>query len=351
MATITDVAHLAGVSIKTVSRVINGEEPIRPETKARVNKAIEMLGYEPHRGARLMRSSKSGLIGIITGLFSSPDHGKISAGLSDLHILRGAYKACREAGKTLLLSDMAGDPGTVNELLSTFTSHRVEGIIYVASFHQQVLLPTPKNTPLVLVNCFSHADIAAVVPDDTWGQTTAVEHLVSKGHRRIGYIGLTEDIVAGRLRKAAFIDACQRLGLSPSDCPIAIGSSLRNENMFGPTHAALKSMLAKPDRPTALCFGNDAMAMHAYRLLDDLGIRLPQDMAIMGFDNDIVICNALHPQLSTVTLPYFEMGYAGVRNLLQRIGGETSSDGAQQLIRGEVIERNSTPFLEPLVCA
>ena len=348
MATITDVAHLAGVSIKTVSRVINGEEPIRPETKAKVAKAVEMLGYEPHRGARMMRSSKSGLIGIITGLFSSPDHGKISAGLSDLHILRGAYKACREAGKTLLMSDMAGDPGTVGELLSTFTSHRVEGIIYVASFHQQVLLPTPKDTPLVLVNCFSHADIAAVVPDDTWGQTTAVEHLVQQGHRRIGYIGLTEEIVAGRLRKAAFIETCLHLGLNLQDCPVAIGSNLHSQDMFEPVPAALQAMLGHPNPPTALCVGNDAMAMHVYRSLEQLGVRIPEDMAIMGFDNDIVICNAVRPQLSTVTLPYFEMGYAGIRRLLNRISAPKNADVSAQLIRGEVVARDSTPRLENL---
>ena len=346
MATITDVAHLAGVSIKTVSRVINGEDPIRPETKAKVAKAVEMLGYEPHRGARLMRSSKSGLIGIITGLFSSPDHGKISAGLSDLHILRGAYKACREAGKTLLMSDMAGDPSTVNELLSTFTSHRVEGIIYVASFHQEVLLPTPKATPLVLINCFSHSGIASVVPDDTWGQAAAVEHLVRQGHRRIGYIGLTEEIVAGRLRKAAFVNTCQRLGLRQTDCPVAIGSSLRNKEIFDPLSDALQSILNSDNRPTALCFGNDTMAMHAYRKLEELGVRVPEEMAIIGFDNDIVICNAVRPQLSTVTLPYFEMGYAGVRRLLDCISDPTQLEVSQQLIRGEVVERDSSPALE-----
>ena len=345
MATITDVAQLAGVSIKTVSRVINEEEPIRPETKAKVDKAIEMLRYEPHRGARLMRSSKSGLVGIITGLFSSSDQGKATAGLSDLHILRGTYKACREAGKTLLMADMAGDPNTVGGLLRTFASHQVEGVIYVASFHQQVVVPTPKSTPLVLVNCFANSEIPAVLPDDVLGQTMAVEHLISKGHRRIGYIGLTEDIVAGRLRKAAFIETCARHGLQIDDCPVGIGSVHRNDEPFTPLRKVLESLLQRPKRPTALCMGNDAMAMHASRLLHEFGLQIPEDIALMGFDDDIVICNAVRPRLSTVTLPYFDMGYAGMRRLLALINGDGTLDATTQLVPGEVIDRESTPSI------
>ena len=102
MATIFDVARLAGVSIKTVSRVVNREASIRPGTMAKVHHAIELLGYEPHRGARLMRSGKSELIGVITGVLSGSDLPATSAGLSDLHLLRGAQQACSVAGKTLL---------------------------------------------------------------------------------------------------------------------------------------------------------------------------------------------------------------------------------------------------------
>ena len=202
MATIFDVARLAGVSIKTVSRVVNREASIRPATMAKVHHAIELLGYEPHRGARLMRSGKSGLIGVITGVLSGSDLPATSAGLSDLHLLRGAQRACSAAGKTLLIADMAGDPQVVESLLRTFVSHRVEGVIYTAPYHQQVMLPHPKNTPLVLVNCFDLARTPAMVPDDALGQERVVDFLVGLGHRRIGYVGLNEDMVAGRLRKA-----------------------------------------------------------------------------------------------------------------------------------------------------
>jgi LacI family transcriptional regulator len=344
MANIFDVAQLAGVSIKTVSRVVNRESSIRPETLEKVQRAIELLGYEPHHGARLMRSGKSGQIGFMTGLFSDVEAGSTRAGLSELHILRGAQQASRAARKTLLVADTGGgDPQNVEALLKTFATYRVEGVIYAANYHQQVLLPKPKDMPLVLANCFDMLGTPAVLPDDALGQTRVVDHLVRRGHRRIGYIGIDEDMVAGRLRKAAFLAACARHGLTPADCPVRIGSKLQPGGPFLPLRSAVQEIIAMTPRPTALCFGNDVMAMHGARLLEEVGVRLPQDMALMGFDDDQTICEAMRPQLSTVALPYFEMGIAAVERLLS---GSTTPGEPWQLVAGDTVERDSTPPLQ-----
>lgn len=345
MATIIDVAQLAGVSIKTVSRVVNRESSIRPETIEKVTRAIEMLGYEPHHGARLMRSGKSGQIGFITGLFSDAEVGSTRAGLSDLHILRGAQQASRAARKTLLVADMGGDQQTVEALLKTFATYRVEGVIYAAPYHQQVLLPQPKDTPLVLVNCFDLARTPAVVPDDALGQSRVVDHLVAQGHRRIGYVGIDENMVAGRLRKAAFLESCARHGLTLQHCPVRSGSALQAREPFAPLSAALEDIVRLPVRPTALCVGNDVMALHAIRLLEALGLRVPQDIALMGFDNDELICEAVRPRLSTVVLPYFEMGRIGVERLLERIAGQPAAADAWQRVAGDIVDRDSVPAL------
>ncbi len=341
MATIFDVAQLAGVSIKTVSRVVNREANIRPETLEKVNKAIEMLAYVPHRGARLMRSAKSGLIGILTERFSADDQSPTTAGLSVVHLLRGANRACREAGKTLLIADIGGDPDAVTELLATFASHRVEGVIYVAPYHQQVALPKPRGTPLVLANCFDSSDSPAVLPDDALGQTRAVEHLVRLGHRRIAYVGPHEDMVAGRLRKAAFSETCARLGLAASDCPARVGATMDRFDPFAPLPEVLDGLLRQPNRPTALCVGNDVMAVHAIRHLEDRGLRLPQDMALMGFDNDLMLCENVRPRLSTVVLPYERMGSEAVSLLLAMIDGRTDEVPRRVLVAGDVIDRES----------
>lgn len=349
MSTIHDVARLAGVSIKTVSRVINHETPIRPETVARVNEAIAKLGYEPHRGARMMRSGKSGLIGLVTGLFSDTRTAKTRAGLSDLSILRGAQIASRAAGKILLAADAGGpssDPDTLSNLLKTFAAHRVEGLIYAAPHHQQVLLPPLKGTPLLLVNCFDLAGTPAVVPDDSLGQAQVVDHLVSRGHRRIGYVGVDENMVAGRLRKAAFVEACARHGLDPAHCPALIGSALHDpSDPFTPLRPALQEIARHHPRPSALCLGNDIMALQAIRELQALGLRVPEDIALMGFDNDEVICEAASPSLSTVVLPYFEMGQIAVQRLLDLIAGRQLPRSGWERVAGEVVSRDSVPWL------
>lgn len=347
MATIFDVAQLAGVSIKTVSRVVNREARISPQTHEKVSRAIEMLGYEPHRGARSMRSSKSGLVGYITGLLSSADQPPNVAGLSDVHILNGANRACREAGKTLLIADMAGDPASAEALLGTFTAHRVEGVIYAAPFHQEVRLPRPKSTPLVLVNCFDALGTPAVVPDDAQGQARAVDHLVQQGHRRIGYIGLHEATVAGRLRKGAFLAACARHGLDALDCPARIGGTLSREEPFADLAAVLADLMALPRRPTALCLGNDIMTLHASRLLEASGLRVPEDVALMGYDNDLMLCDLMRPRLSTVTLPYAEMGAQAARWMMDLIaaGPEARGPGEPRRIDCDVVARASTPPL------
>lgn len=347
MPTIHDVAQLAGVSIKTVSRVINREPNIRPETAEKVQRAVEMLGYEPHQGARLMRSAKSGLIGFITGLFSDAEVATPRGGLSDLHILRGAQSASRAAGKTLLAADMGGGPNAVEVLLRTFAAHRVEGVIYTAPYHQQVLLPQPKDTPLVLVNCFDLARTPAVVPDDALGQARVVDHLVAQGHRRIGYVGIDENMVAGRLRKAAFIERCARHGLAAGQCPVRIGSSLQFADPFVPLAAALEDIVRLPERPTALCMGNDVMALHAIRLLEKLGVGVPQDIALMGFDNDELICEAVRPRLSTVVLPYYEMGRLSVQRLLDLVAGQPAPAEAWDRVAGDLVLRDSAPAKGP----
>ncbi len=358
MATIHDVAQLAGVSIKTVSRVVNREPRISTETFDKVQRAIEMLGYEPHRGARLMRSGKSGLIGFITGLFSDIAIAQTRAGLSELNILRGAQLACSAAGKTLLAADIgtgrAGDAAAVGQLFKTFASHRVEGVIYAAPYHQQVLLPPLKDTPLLLVNCYDLDRTPAVVPDDGLGQSRVVDHLVERGHRRIGYLGIDENMVAGRLRKAAFLEACARHGLDPQHCPTQVGSDIRERDPFVPLRPALLRLMQQPQRPTALCLGNDVMALQAIRELEAMGVDVPGDIAVMGYDNDELICEAVRPRLSTVVLPYFDMGRLAVQRLLGLMAGEASTgdpatDEPWMRVAGNLVVRDSVPALTPVL--
>ncbi len=155
MATIYDVARVAGVSPKTVSRVLNGDAPVKKHTKEAVNKAIAELGYVPSTAARAMRSNKSGLVGLITGAISLSPNRSENAGLPDLYIVQGIQRAMEASGKTLLIADTGGQMDRVPQLIRTFEEHRVEGLLYVADHHREVSLPpVSPTTKMVLANCF-----------------------------------------------------------------------------------------------------------------------------------------------------------------------------------------------------
>ena len=192
MATIYDVARIAGVSAKTVSRVLNSDAPVGKETREAVEKAIAQLGFVPSNAARMMRSNKSGLIGLITGAISMSPEPTQPAGLPELFIVQGIQKALASSGMTLMIADTGG------------SVERAAPLIYVAEYHQKVSLPSPKGgTPMVLANCYDDRGTPAILPDDFRGQHDLVARLIAAGHRRIGYLMLRPEIAVGPLRHNA----------------------------------------------------------------------------------------------------------------------------------------------------
>lgn len=343
MANINDVAQLAGVSIKTVSRVINNEPSIRDSTRAKVEAAIEKLEYRPHAGARAMRSSKSGIIGLITGVLSAASHDPLESGLSELHLLRGVQEACREDGKTLMIADSPGSAEAVSKLLRQFESHRVEGVIYAADHHQQVLFPHSDSFPLVLTNCFDALGTPAVVPDDTQGQGIAVDYLIRSGHRRLAYVGLPDELVASRLRLTGFLNAARRAGLDERDLSWRQCGPFDPARPFADLPALLAELTGQPKPPTAYCFGNDLMAMRALAWFRDQGIRVPEDVSVVGYDNDEVLIRHMEDPLTTVTLPYRDMGREAYRWLSDILRGKATAQAdrprrvpSELIIRGTV---------------
>lgn len=346
MANIHDVAQLAGVSIKTVSRVINKESSIRDTTRAKVEAAIEKLDYRPHAGARAMRSSKSGIIGLITGVLSAASHDPLETGLSVLHLVRGVQEGCRQDGKTLMIADSPGSAEEVSQLLRTFQSHRVEGVIYAADHHQQVLFPHSESFPLVLTNCFDALRTPAVLPDDTQGQVLATRHLIDQGHRRLAYVGLPDNLVASRLRLTGFLDACRQSGLDDHDITWRQSGEFKPETPFSDVPAILDELLAQREPPTGYCFGNDLMAMRAIAYFKEKGIRIPGDVSVVGYDNDEVLIRHMEDPLTTVTLPYREMGLEAYRWLSEILRGQASATADQpRRVPSELISRRTVRAL------
>jgi LacI family transcriptional regulator len=347
MATIYDVARLAGVSPKTVSRVLNGDGPVGPETREAVQSAIDHLGYVPSNAARMMRSSRSGLVGLITGAISMAEGAK-PTGLPELVIVQGIQQAFARTPMTLMIADTGGRLDRVPALVDTFLRHRVEGLIYVAEYHQEVRLPPiPAGTPMILANCFDRAGTPAILPDDRRGMTDLTRRILASGHRRIGYLTLFGTLPATRLRTEGYRAALAEAGL-PFDPDLVEFCEL--ESAEGETQLlwdAIDRMLALPDPPTVFCCGNDKMALKVYGILRSRGLRIPEDISVAGYDNHRVIAETLYPPLTTVELPYNAMGARAAQRLIDAISGEGRNDAAPLLVGGPVHWRASVQDRRP----
>ncbi len=346
MSTIYDVAKAAKVSPKTVSRVLNADAPVGEATREKVRKAIRELGYVPSNAARMMRSNRSGLIGLITGALSHNLEPAEPTGLPDLYIVQGVQKALAESGKTLVISDTGGASERVEGLLQTFLEHRVEAVIYVADFHKKITLDIGQVTqPVVLVNCFDAIGTPAIVPDDERCQFDLVMDLIQSGHRRIAYLTLAPEMQASPLRVAGYRAALAQSGL-PFDADLVLQARGSDDADDGELLlSALRKLLAMTDRPTVICCGNDEMALRTYGVLRSRGLKVPEDISVAGFDNYRAIAETLYPPLTTVELPYRRMGQRAAERVLSLISDANETAGAPEKVAGPVHWRSSVTAL------
>lgn len=300
------------------------------------------LGFVRSSAARMMRASKSGLIGLITGAISQSPEPSEPAGLPDLFIVQGIQRAIAAEGKTLMIADTGGHSDKVAHLMHTFLEHRVEGLIYVADYHQEVALPpVRRHTPLVLANCFDGADTPAVVPDDRRGQRELVARLIVAGHSRIGYLTLQRRMVATGLRLAGYRDAPEAAGIAPDPVLVVTGYLEGQGHDSRLLWEAIDRLLSLPEPPTVLCCGNDEMAMRAYGILRTRGLRVPEEIGVAGFDNYRIIAEPLYPPLTTVELPYVAIGMRAAETLLSLINGDGPMQSNPTLVAGPVSWRSS----------
>ncbi len=343
MATIYDVAREAGVSPKTVSRVLNDDAPVNQATRARVEAAISKLDFVRSHAARTMRSQRSGLIGIITGAISTSPGADEPAGLPDIKIVQGAQRIFAQENLTTLISDTGGRLDCVPDLVQTLLEHRVEGLLYVADHHQKVAFPkSAARNRLVLVNCYDDDGTPAILPDDENGQYNLAKGLIARGHTRIGFLTLPELQTAQPLRLAGHKKALAEAGI-PYDPALVIPAAL-----IDPLHEydllwdSLERLLTLDEPPSVICCANDKMAMRVYGLLRERGLRIPEQISIVGYDNYRIIAEHLHPGLSTAILPYEAMGARAALRLLRMMRGQTEpNEASKELVSGPPVWRDS----------
>jgi LacI family transcriptional regulator len=339
LVTLREVAKRSGVSIKTVSRIVNNDAGVNAKTRAEVQSLLKSVNYVPNQAARLMRGGTSSVYGLMTDSVTTTPY--------SVDIVRGAQAALIEKHQTLLIVSTDGDAAREAELWETFRSHRVAGVIYAAMFHKAHDVGTPNfNQSIILANCFAPlGDRPSIIPDDEQGGYTQAKHLLKLGHRHIGIVTLNADIVATKLRRGGMQRAFAEAGVTyNADLELRgmVGEVGREELV---AFEAARALLRHKQRPSAIICGNDQVAMQVYSAAADLGLNIPQDLSVIGFDDLKLISETLRPQLTTVALPYFEIGQKAVElSISAREQGENFAP--RILIPCPLVERHSCRALD-----
>jgi LacI family transcriptional regulator len=332
--TIRDIANYANVGTTTVSRVLNDHPYVSEDKRQRVLSAIDELNYRPSQIARRLRGSRSGLIGLLTEDVATTPYA--------VEIVKGAQEAAWEQDMVLLVADSNRNRDSAEVAIELLLERGVEGIIYATMYHHSVILPDNlKSIPTVLANCFlDDASLPAIVPDEVQGGFDATQILIQSGHTRIGFVNLgpTETelppptpAMTGRLE--GYRTALETYGIPFDPSLVTYTNQTPQEN-----HRIFREMLESPNRPTAFFCGNDRVAMSCYSVVLSFGLSIPEDIAIVGFDNHLDIAEGLWPQLTTVQLPHYEMGKQAVENLLSN---QTTTHPIQHKITCPLVIRDS----------
>lgn len=302
MATIKDVAHRAGVGISTVSRVMNQSGYVSAQTTERVLAAIDALGYKPSEIARSLKRRTTHSIGLLVADVGNPFFAEIA---------RVIEQECRAHGYTLLLCNTDDEREHEAKAVTTLLEYRVDGILWFAPQDADLVDEVvSEGMRVVTVSAaFEKAQLDAVWVDERQGVIDAVRHLASLGHRCIGYIAEPQS-ASVQLRIAGYRQAVRELDLD-SDAGLIVRGTFRK----GSGSAAVAQLLERKPQPTAIIAANDVMAIEAMNTLREQGLRVPEDLAVVGFD-DIDTAALKGIELTTVAQPKQEVGRVAVRCLL-----------------------------------
>ena len=330
-ATINDVARLAGVSIKTVSRVLNREPHVRPSTRDKVTAATENLNYRPNLSARQLASNLTFVIGM---LYDNPN----SAYVTDVQY--GSLQACREYGYNLLIHPCQADStDLINEVVDL---HRqVDGLILlqpVSDIKGLCELLTENQIACVRVSQLPFEGIPWISVGDSEAADDMTEYLLNLGHRRIGFIIGHPDHGSSHDRLAGYRSALQRHDIDFDDKLVEQG---RFDYESG--YSCAQKLLSSAPRPTAIFASNDPMAMGVLSAAHEMGLDVPGELSVAGFD-DSPLARHAWPPLTTARQPITEVARLATEVLMQQLQGRLEGDSEHRL-QAELVHRASTGVL------
>jgi len=336
-ATIFDVAERAGVSIKTVSRVVNREPNVRESTRERVEKAVADLDYRPDVSARNLASHRSHLIGLV---YDDPKAYDMPSGGYILELQQGALKACSESLSQLLIHPCDfRDEDVAERLKSLIQQTRLSGIIVAAPLsNMPIIVQTIENTGTPLVSLSpgdGNGDNASVTTNDREVCAEMTRYLADLGHKHVAFITGNPDHKAVAFRFLGYKDGLTASGLEFSEQLVAAG-----DNSFGSGQACAERLLRLDPRPTAIFAANDDMAAGVLRVANRMGIDVPGELSIAGFD-DIPLARQVEPALTSIRQPLVRMAERAA-NILLRGNDDPTADAASDCVPADIKIREST---------
>lgn len=325
---LSDVAQAAGVSNATVSRVLNNSDyPVSASTRSKVLEAAKELGYRPNLIARGLRTEETFTIGLIVENILSPFIPPIIRGIHD-------YLSQHNYSSIIINSD--GNPEVESTAIADLSRRHIDGIIFVESYTRffDEVAKLIKKPHIFVHRLFNSLNPNSVVPDDLYGARLAVHHLACLGHRRIAFINGPEGWDAAVNRLAGY-----REELAAWNIPFNPDLVGRGDWQVQSGFAVAQQLLARSPRPTAIFAGNDLMALGVIYAVQDIGLRVPEDVAVVGFDNRD-FSGFVWPAITTVKMPCEKMGRVSAESLLRLINQEVDVI-EPTLVKGELVVRQS----------
>lgn len=331
-ATLTDIARETGFSVNTVSRALNGKPDVHHETREIILRMATKLNYHPDRLARGLRKQSTRVIGVVVSDVANPFFSSLMKSIS---------KSARARDYRVLLQDSDESPRGEREAIEVLLSERIDGILIcpVQTETSAIEMLAGSQLPVVLIGRrFTGLDMDYVMPDDLQGGRLAAQHLIDCGHERIGLINAPHQISSARERYEGFVRAHEAAGI-PVDRSV-VRSGVMN-HIDGQREA--KALLKKTPVVTAIAAYSDFVAFGIARAVWEAGLRIPEDISLIGFD-DTPLATCLPVPLSTVRVPIEKLGARGVEILCDKIEGTLDHPVHEQLPT-ELVVRQSTARL------
>lgn len=330
MANMKDIAKLAGVSVVTVSRVVNNSSNVGDETRKKVQQAIKELKYKPNRVAKRLRStvSSGNLLGVLIPDIKNPFYVDVLNGIEEI-----AYKN----NYALIMCNFNQDEEKQSRYIDILLSEAVDGMIVapVKTDDQKIINVIQSGLPIVCVDRgLKDVDVDVVLVDNKRGAFLAVEHIIKSGYKRIAYISGKRDIPSSLQREEGYLEALKKYDIAVDSSLIKYGDS---SHASGVTLSG--DLLDLPNPPDAIFTGNNLITLGALETINKREIKIPQEVAIVGFD-DMYWSNSFNPPLTAVRQPAHEIGKRAIELLIQRIEDPHKST-VQMILNADLILRKS----------